>query len=160
MVRRIVALVAINDFARRRRRAGRQLPRRRDRVVGHAAARCRGARRPSASNRMPNSSAARATCRSGRPLKHPGRTAARVNAELLEPRIEQRFRTGDPHVAGQRQVEPGADRRAVDRRDRRQDAVRDGEEPVVDLMQRRPAAGALPSVGQVGPGAERACRRR
>ena len=89
------------------------------------------------------------------PLKHPGRAAARVNTELLKPRIEQRCRTRDPHVAGERQVEPGADRGPVDCRDRRQDAVRDSQKPVVDLMQALWGRGAA-QVGQVGPGAKRA----
>ena len=60
---------------------------------------------------------------------------------------------GDAHVGGQRQVQPGADGRAVDRGDRRQRAVGDGEEAVVDHAQA--VLGGLAERGEVGAGAER-----
>ena len=71
-------------------------------------------------------------------LQHPRRAAAGMDAQLLEPRIEERRRTGDAHVGGQREVQPGADGGAVDRRDRRQRAVGDREEAVVDHRAGRP----------------------
>jgi hypothetical protein len=71
-------------------------------------------------------------------LQHPRGAAAGMEAEFLESRIEERCRTGDSDVGGQREIQPGADGRAVDRRDRRQGAVGDGEEAVVDAAQSRP----------------------
>ena len=107
----------------------------------------------SASKRIPNSSDARAGLNADGALQHPGRTAAGMDAELLEARVEQRRGTGDPHIGGQREVQPGADGGAVDGRDRRQRAVGDGEEAVVDRPQ--PVLGRLAERGQVGACAER-----
>ena len=85
-------------------------------------------------------------------LQHPRGTTAGVDAELLEARVEKRCGTRDAHVGGQCEVESGADRGAVDGRDRGQRAVGHGEEAVVD----RPQAvlGCLAERGQVGARAE------
>ena len=76
--------------------------------------------------------------------------------ELLESRVEKRCRTGDPHVGGQRQVQSGADGRAVDGRDRRQRTVGDREEAVVDAAQALLGRGT--ERGEIGAGAERLAR--
>lgn len=86
-------------------------------------------------------------------LQHPRRATAGMDAELLEARIENRCRTGDSDVGGQGEVESGADGGAVDRGDRRQRALGDGEEPVVDHAQTVLGGGA--EGGEVGTGAER-----
>jgi len=86
-------------------------------------------------------------------LQHPRRAAAGMDAQLLESRVEQCRRTGDPDVGGQRQIQPGADRRAVHCRDCGQRTVGDREEAVVDAAQAVLGGGA--ERGQVGACAER-----
>ena len=76
-----------------------------------------------------------------------------MDAELLESRVEERGRTGDPDVGGQRQIQSGTHGRAVDRRDRGQCTVGDREEAVVDAAQAVLGGGA--SAVKVGAGAER-----
>ena len=75
-----------------------------------------------------------------------------MDAELLEARVEQRCGAGDAHIGGQREVEPGADRGAVDGRDRGERAVGHREEAVIDRPQT--VLGRLAERGQVGAGAE------
>ena len=75
-----------------------------------------------------------------------------MDAELLESRVEERRRAGDPDIGGQRQIQPGADGCAVDRRDRGQRTVGDREEAVVDGAQAVLGGGA--ERGQVGACAE------
>jgi hypothetical protein len=58
------------------------------------------------------------------------------------------LRTGDPNIGGQRQVQPRAHSRAVDRLDRRQRAVRDRKEAVIDSVQT--ILGRLAQRGAVG----------
>jgi hypothetical protein len=92
-----------------------------------------------------------------RPLQHPGRTPAGMQSELLETSVEQCGRPGDANVGGQRQVEPGADGRAVDRCDGGQLAIAHGHEAVVEPHQprlRRSAARGTQRA-EVGTGAER-----
>ena len=70
-------------------------------------------------------------------------------------------RRRDPHVAREREVEPGADRRAVHRRDGRQRRVQHPEEAVVDVADRSGVVALAVGVGErgegrdVGAGAER-----
>ena len=79
--------------------------------------------------------------RSGRRLgaddaaHHPGVPPARVDAELQEAGVEARPPGGQSHVATERQVHPGPDRRPVDRGERRQRAAGDAQEPLVDRAQ-------------------------
>jgi hypothetical protein len=68
-------------------------------------------------------------------LDHPRHAAAGVQPELEETRVEPGGGPDDADVAGEREVEPGSDRRSVDGADRRQGGVRDGEEPGVDRAQ-------------------------
>jgi hypothetical protein len=55
-----------------------------------------------------------------RPFEHPRVAAAGVQADAEEARVESRGRAGETDVARERKVETGADRRTVDRGDRRQ----------------------------------------
>ena len=65
---------------------------------------------------------------------------------------------GEPHVAAEREVHPGADRRAVHRGERRQRAAGDAQEPLVDRTEALPVG--LGEVAEVGAGAERRRRAR
>ena len=66
--------------------------------------------------------------------------------------------TGDPNIDSRRQVQPRAHSRAVDRGDRRQRAVRDRKEAVIDSVPT--ILGRLVPRGAVGARAERlACAR-
>ena len=91
-------------------------------------------------------------------LQHPRRTAAGMDAQLLEAGIEERRGAGDAHVGCQREVQPGADGGAVDGGDRRQRAVGDREKPVVDHAQ--PVLGGLAESRQVRRPRRTPCLRR
>jgi hypothetical protein len=67
--------------------------------------------------------------------------------------VEKRCRTGDSDISGQRQIQPCANGRAVDRRDRGQRTVSDREEAIIDAAQAVLGGGA--QRGEVGAGAER-----
>ncbi len=58
-----------------------------------------------------------------------------MDAEFLESRIEKCCRAGDSDIGRQREIQSRADGGAVDGRDGRQGAIRDGQESVVDDAQ-------------------------
>ena len=89
-------------------------------------------------------------------LQHPGRPASGMNAQLLESWIEKCCGTGNSDIGREREIESGADRRAVDGGNGGQDAVGEGQEPVVDDAQS--LLGGLAQCGQVGARAERLTR--
>ena len=72
------------------------------------------------------------------PLHPPEVATPGVDAEIHEPRVEARLRRGQDDVAGEGQVDPGADHRPVHRRHRRDRQPGEGEETGVHLPQRRP----------------------
>ena len=115
-----------HQLARRRGGPAGQLDGGGDHVVGHRGAPARCGRPPSASTTSPNRVIAAAPCGPSTRCSHPGVAAAGVQAERQEPGVEPGPRSGQPQVAGQGQVQPGADRGAVDRGDRRQRALGDG----------------------------------
>ena len=80
--------------------------------------------------------------RAGDAPQHPGVPAAGVDADLEEPGVELGPAGGETHVAAERQVHPGADRRTVDRGQRRQRAAGDAQEPLVDAAEAVPSASA------------------
>ena len=96
--------------------------------------------------------------RPGDAAQHPRVAAARVQADLQEPGVELGPAGGEAHVAAERQVHAGADRRTVDRGQRRQRAAGDAQEAFVDRAEAGLAG--LGQVAEVGAGAERRRRRR
>ena len=77
-----------------------------------------------------------------RALEHPGGSAAGVDAQFLEARIEQRPRSCDTDVGGQSQIETRADSRPVDRGDRRQAAAPHRHETGIDAFEAFARCGA------------------
>jgi hypothetical protein len=79
------------------------------------------------------------------PRQHPRVATAREDAEHAEPADEPGVLRRDAQVAGQREVEPGAHRRAVDRGDGEQWRVQNPQETAVDLADQAEVAlgGAL-----------------
>jgi hypothetical protein len=141
-----------HHVARRRRGARGQFTRGRHRVVGDL--QCQAvSHRGFSVEPHPEQQRRPGHLRADRPLQHPGRPAAGMDAEFLESGVEQRGGTRDPHVGRQRQVESGADCGTVDRSDGRQRALRDGKEAVVDHPEAVRGCGA--QCGEVGARAER-----
>ena len=85
------------------------------------------------SSTWPNTTAAIAACRPTDAQLHPRVTAARVQTDLQEPRVEPGARRRDPHVAAERQVHARPHRRAVHRGECRERAAGDAQEALVDV---------------------------